>query len=309
MEKIKNEKRISKAICLTLAIILWLYVSVYENPTMTKTAYDIPVKVSDEQTERLRNNNYSVYSVSQNTVDVKVTSQRLNLSKLTDETLTAYINIDFSKIKGSGKYSFPIRISCNENINASYFPEEENIEIVIESVKSESFNINVDIDNKYVAYDTYATEENNVLISAPESIFNQIATVKTETITIDKEIEKATKSILLYDKDGNIIDNDRISISPKKIDITFSYLDSKTVPVALKTSDGKEYTLPSESDIQIYGKSDVIEKIYRIYTTEVNVSEYIENSEIDVAIELPEGINVAKENKEITIKLLPAYFN
>ena len=309
MEKIKNEKRISKAICLTLAIILWLYVSVYENPTMTKTAYDIPVKVSDEQTERLRNNNYSVYSLSQNTVDVKVTSQRLNLSKLTDETLTAYINIDFSKIKGSGKYSFPIRISCNENINASYFPEEENIEIVIESVKSESFNINVDIDNKYVAYDTYATEENNVLISAPESIFNKIATVKTETITIDKEIEKATTSILLYDKDGNIIDNDRISISPKKIDITFSYLDSKTVPVALKTSDGKEYTLPSESDIQIYGKSDVIEKIYRIYTTEVNVSEYIENSEIDVAIELPAGINVAKENKEITIKLLPAYFN
>lgn len=309
MEKIKREKRISKAICLTLAIILWLYVSFYENPTMTKTANDVPVKISDEQIENLKAKGFSVYSVSHDSVDVKVTAQRLSLSKLTNKTLTANLNINVSSINKSGKYPCTVRVVCEENINASYLVEEEDIEVIIEPIKSESFTFEVDIDNKYVAYDTCEASVNDVQISAPESIFNQIGSVKTETVTIDREISQTTKSIVLYDKDGNIIDDDRISISPKKIDITFSYLDSKTVPVIFKTSDDKEYILPSEYNIEIYGDSDFLGKTYHVYTTEVKVSEYSANTEIDVIIELPEGIKTDKDNEEITIKLLPSYFN
>ena len=54
MEKIEREKSITKIICITLAVILWFYVSYYENPIMTKTVRNVSVKVNDEQAENLR---------------------------------------------------------------------------------------------------------------------------------------------------------------------------------------------------------------------------------------------------------------
>ena len=68
MEKIVRDKLAVKIVCVALAAILWLYVSYQENPTMTKTVRNVPLAISGEQA--LKESGFSVYSISEKSVDV-----------------------------------------------------------------------------------------------------------------------------------------------------------------------------------------------------------------------------------------------
>ena len=58
MEKMMQNKKVIKIICIVLAALLWIYVSYQENPSMTKTVRNVPVSISGEQT--LKTNGFSV---------------------------------------------------------------------------------------------------------------------------------------------------------------------------------------------------------------------------------------------------------
>lgn len=306
MEKIEREKSITKIICITLAVILWFYVSYYENPIMTKTVRNVSVKVNDEQAENLRKRGLSVYSLSEEVVDVGVSTQRLNLPKVTNKSLSAYVNV--SSIEKSGTYYLPAIVLCDVNVNATYYVKSDNIKVVVEPIISGTFNVEPDIESTYVAYDTFELDTDEITVSAPESIFNVIEAVKTEEIRIDNETGSVTKSLIIYDKNGNPINNDSIICSPKKIDVKLRYLSKKTVSVALKTANGKQYTLPAENNVVIYGKADALSEISQISTIEINLSPYEENSEVKLKLDLPEGIRVKDSNREISVVLNPTYF-
>lgn len=301
MEKIKNEKLISKIICLALSIALWFYVYYYENPTMTKTVRNVPVTVKEEQVEKLKANGLSVYSLTDDEVDVKVTAQRPNLPKITNRTISTYVNL--SSVKRSGTYYFPAIVTTEGNFNASYYVKSKNIEVVVESIVSEVFDVEADIESTYVAYDSFTTESDKILITAPESILKEIGTVKTEVIKIDKETDKATGKFVIYDKNGELIDNDKIVCTPEEMEITFSYLSKKTVPVMLKSTEDTRHKLPSAYDIDIYGKSEVLSDISYIDTVEVNLSSHSKDTEIKLKLDLPEGIKTADSKNEISVKL------
>ena len=306
MEKIEREKLITKIICITLAVILWFYVSYYENPIMTKTVRNVPVKVNNEQTETLRERGLSVYSLSEEKVDVGVSTQRLNLSKVTNKSLSAYVNV--SSIEKSGTYYLPAIVLCDVNVNATYYVKSDNIKVVVEPIISGTFNVEPDIESTYVAYDTFELDTEKIVISAPESIFNKIGTVKTKTIKLDNETESVTKELVIYDKEENPIDSKSMVCTPKKVDVKFKYLSKKTVQVALKTAKGNKHTLPAENNIVIYGKPDVLSEISQISTIEINLSPYEENSEVKLKLDLPEGIRVKDSDREISVVLNSTYF-
>ncbi len=306
MEKIEREKLITKIICITLAVILWFYVSYYENPIMTKTVRNVPVKVNNEQTETLRERGLSVYSLSEEKVDVGVSTQRLNLAKVTNKSLSAYVNV--SSIEKSGTYYLPAIVLCDVNVNATYYVKSEDIKVVVEPIISGTFNVEPDIESTYVAYDAFELDTEKIVISAPESIFDKIGSVKTKTIKLEDETESVTKELVIYDKDDNPIDNKSIVCSPRKVDVKFKYLSKKTVSVALKTANGNKHTLPAENNVLIYGRPDVLAEISQISTIEINLSPYEENSEVKLKLDLPEGIRVKDSDREISVVLNPTYF-
>lgn len=306
MEKIEREKLITKIICITLALILWFYVSYYENPIMTKTVRNVAVKVDNEQTKALRERGLSVYSLSEEKVDVGVSTQRLNLAKVTNKSLSAYVNV--SSIEKSGTYYLPAIVLCDVNVNATYYVKSENIKVVVEPIISGAFKVEPDIESTYVAYDTFELDTDEVVISAPESIFDKIGAVKTKTIKLEDETESITKELVIYDKDDNPMDSKSIGCSPKKVDVKFKYLSKKSVSVALKTSNGSKHKLPDENNIVIYGKPDVLAEISQISTIEINLSPFEENSEIKLKLDLPEGIRVKESDREISVVLNPTYF-
>jgi hypothetical protein len=213
-----------------------------------------------------------------------------------------------SSIEKSGTYYLPAIVLCDVNVNATYYVKSDNIKVVVEPIISGAFNIEPDIESTYVAYDTFELDTEKVVISAPESIFKKIGTVKTKTIKLDNETDSVTKELVIYDKEDNPMDNTSIMCSPKKIDVNFKYLSKKTVPIALKTTNGIKHTLPAENDVVIYGKPDVLAGISQISTIEINLSPYEENSEVKLKLDLPEGIRVKDSDREISVVLNSTYF-
>ena len=122
MEKVMQNKKVIKIICLALAVLLWVYVSYQENPSMTKTVKNVPLVIVGEQA--LKESGFSVYSVSEKSVNVKATANRLSLARITNKTISASINV--SSIKKAGTHTVPATVTSSISSNASCYVKTSN---------------------------------------------------------------------------------------------------------------------------------------------------------------------------------------
>jgi len=306
MEKIKREKLIMKIICAALAVILWFYVSFFENPTMTKTVDNVPVSITDEQLDRLKDKGLSIYSISKEGVDVKVTARRLTLATQTNNTLTA--RIDISSINKPGVHFLPVKIVSDDGADASYYVEETNVKIVVEPIITGDFKIESNVDSSYVAFDKCSLSTDTVTISAPKSIYDEIGTIKTEYINLTERVDSKVKALVIYNKNGKVIDSNEIDMTPERVEVQFSYLNEKSVPIILLTASGRNIELPDEYNVTIYGNNEVLSSVESLETEVLNINQYSENSTANVDLNIPDDVKVIGSNKQIEIKLDSSFF-
>lgn len=305
MEKIIRGKLAVKIVCVALATILWLYVSYQENPSMTKTVRNVPLAISGEQA--LKESGYSVYSISEKSVDVKVTAKRLSLSRLSNRTLSAVINV--SSIKKEGTYVLPATISSAVNSNATYYVKGKDIKIVIEPIKTDTYTIEADIvssTDTSVILKSHELSTEKVTVSAPESVIKEIGSVKTEQITTDKGTKEQMARLIVYGKNGKVLEG--AECTPSEVKVTYSFHKVKTVPVVLRATNGKTFSLPSENTVKIYGSGDLFDKITQIETEEINLALYEKDSKIRTKLNLPDGIMITDNSNEVEIVLESEFF-
>ena len=300
MEKLIRGKLAVKIVCVALATILWLYVSYQENPSMTKTVRNVPLAISGEQA--LKESGYSVYSISEKSVDVKVTAKRLSLARVSNRTLSAVINV--SSIKKEGTYVLPATISSAVNSNATYYVKGKDIKVVIEPMRTDTYTIEADIvssTDTSVILKSHELSTKKVSVSAPESVIKEIGSVKTEQITTDKGTKEQTAKLVVYGKNGKILEG--AECTPAEVKVTYSFHKVKTVPVVLKATNGKTFSLPSENTVKIYGSGDLFDKITQIETEEINLALYEKDSKIRTKLNLPDGIMLTDNSNEVEIEI------
>lgn len=305
MEKIIRGKLAVKIVCVALATILWLYVSYQENPSMTKTVRNVPLAISGEQA--LKESGYSVYSISEKSVDVKVTAKRLSLARVSNRTLSAVINV--SSIKKEGTYVLPATISSAVNSNATYYVKGKDIKVVIEPMKTDTYTIEADIvssTDTSVILKSHELSTEKVTVSAPESVIKEIGSVKTEQITTDKGTKEQTARLIVYGKNGKVLEG--AECTPSEVKVTYSFHKVKTVPVVLRATNGKTFPLPSENTVKIYGSGDLFDKITQIETEEINLALYEKESKIRTKLNLPDGIMITDNSNEVEIVLEREFF-
>lgn len=305
MEKIIRGKLAVKIVCVALATILWLYVSYQENPSMTKTVRNVPLAISGEQA--LKESGYSVYSISEKSVDVKVTAKRLSLARVSNRTLSAVINV--SSIKKEGTYVLPATISSAVNSNATYYVKGKDIKVVIEPMRTDTYTIEADIvssTDTSVILKSHELSTEKVTVSAPESVIKEIGSVKTEQITTDKGTKEQTARLIVYGKNGKVLEG--AECTPSEVKVTYSFHKVKTVPVVLRATNGKTFPLPSENTVKIYGSGDLFDKITQIETEEINLALYEKESKIRTKLNLPDGIMITDNSNEVEIVLEREFF-
>lgn len=306
MEKIAREKLVVKIVCVALAAILWFYVSYQENPSMTKTVRNVPLAISGEQA--LKESGFSVYSISEKSVDVSVSAKRLSLARLSNRTLSAVINV--SSIKESGTYVLPATISSAVNSNATYYVKGKDIKVVIEPIETAAYTIEADIINSTdtsVILKSHQLSTEKVTVSAPKSIMNEIASVRTEQFAPEKNSKEQTVKLVAYGKNGKILEG--AECTPAEVKVSYSFHTVKTVPVVLTATNGKTFALPAENTVKIYGSGDTFDKITQIETEAVNLALFEKGSKIRIKLNLPKGIMLTDNANEVEIVLEPDFYD
>ena len=270
MEKIIHDKRVLKILCVVLATILWFFVSYQENPSMTKTVKNVPISIVGEQA--LKENGLSVYSVSQQSVNVKVTSKRLSLARMTNKTLSASINV--SSIKESGKHIIPATdsivsspSSANSGVSssASYYVKGADITVIVEPLMKGSFPVELSFapsPNTSLVLRTGTVSPDNVTVKAPKSIINEIASIKTAEVVPDGKSTEQSVNLVAYAKNGKILEG--IEFEPAQVKVSYSLYDTKTLPIVLKTASGDLQLLPSKYTVEVYGHGSEFDYLKQI---------------------------------------------
>lgn len=304
MEKMMRDKFAVKIICVALAAILWFYVSYQENPTMSKTVKNVPLAITGEQA--LKESGFSVYSVSEKSVDVKVTARRLSLARVSNKTLSAVINV--SSIKESGKYIIPATVSSSVS-GATYYVKGRDITVVIEAMQESTFDIEADITASYdsnLIVSSHKLSHSEVLVSAPKSILNEIDSVKTEPVVPKDKETKQTAKLIAYGKDGTPLEG--VVCTPSQVEVSYTFYDVKTVPVVLKTTGDKTHSLPSQYTVKIYGEGESFDKIKQIETEEINLAQFEAGSKVRIRLKFPKSAAPVGDGAEVEIELKEKYY-
>ena len=306
MEKIMENKRLLKIICVALAAILWFYVSYQENPSMSKTVRNVPVTIIGEQT--LKENGFAVLSVSEDTVDVKATAKRLSLARINNSNLTATINV--ASIKKAGTHTIPALVTSNHSSGGSFYTKGNDLQIVIEPIINKSFKIEKSdpvISEPWVKLKSFEFSDDTVKVSAPKSIMSKVGSIRTETVIPGKTNGRKTVKIVVYSKDGKILKG--VDCEPASVTVEYKLYNIKRVPIILKTTDNKKFNLPEDSYVEIYGDDERFEKLTHIETQPVDLSQYEVNSTISVELDIPEEYaTISSGSSTINITLKEDFF-
>ncbi len=301
MNKLKSNGLTLKIVCVALAIVLWLYVFYQENPTMSKTVKNVPLAITGEQA--LKENGFAVYKISDTSVDVKVTAKRTTLGKNTKKTLSAVINV--SAIDKAGEYELSPTVNAATS-NATYYVKGKDITVIVEPIVEKTFNIRPDITESpnpsLIVRDSKTTPE-EVTVSAPESIANEILEVRTEQIVPENEKITDIKNVnlIVIGKNGKPLE--WAECNPSSVNLKYSFYNVKSVPIVLKTTDGRTHSLSSQNVVNIYGHGEKFESTNQIETEAINLAQYSLSDSVKVKLILPESVYLTTDANEIEINL------
>lgn len=306
MEKMMQNKKTIKIICIVLAVLLWFYVSYQENPSMTKTVRNVPVTITGEQT--LNDRGLSVYSISENEVDVKATSKRLSLARINNKTLTA--TIDVSAIKTSGTHIIPASVGSSLSTGGSFLTKGNDIKVVIEPILKKTLEIEEVIatpTDPSVKLKTYKLSDTSVTVSAPKSIMGKVGSIRTETVMPGSTGGSQTAQLVVYSKNGKILEG--VKCEPSKITVSYSLYSVKRLPIFLKTTSGKSFELPSSYNVEVYGSSGSgFDKLKQIETSPIDLSHYEVGSTVNLTLRIPDYAKLNSGSSSITVILDEQFF-
>lgn len=309
MDKIKNKHKtlIPKLISLLLSLGLWIYISNVENPMRTYEIRNIPVELVN--LDSLKSSKFAISGNQNFTVDLKLEGPSTDITKVKREDFKIVADMSAYALK-IGENTIPVQIiSYPENItikNNGFLGIKINLEelvtkkFTIQSKVKLYYKDNIYEMSKRVTPDTVTVEGANSSVGRISS-----AVIVGEENGISENFEKSY-NIKLIDSNGSEvtgvtpdIDNARLSVEVSK---------GKSVPINLKTTgelnaglELKGYEL-SSNYVNITGSGDALSKVQSIDTEVFDISKLEKTGEVNVKLNIPEGVNVPSGTDYIKVK-------
>lgn len=292
-----KQKIIAQIVCLLLSIGLWFYVINVENPIKTQDINKVPVKLMNEGV--LRDSNLILAPNQQFYVNLKVEGTIQDLRKISKDDFEIAIDLSEYAYKiGANKIPVhivdsPARVAIKNNSSLT-------LTIYIEEYIKSDVEITSDIE--IIAKPTYYVapiefDKNKVTISGPKSAVDKVTSVvaRGEEYNVSETI---SKSYHLYpiDENGNKVEN--VTLSQDTVDAIIKVNEGKVVPIRINTVGQlvsgirlRDFT-PNYKEVELSGPKDILDTIDVIETDPVNLSNITENTSIDVALKIPDKVQV-----------------
>jgi len=294
-----------KLLSVLAAFILWIIVVSVDDPVITRTYTGIPVEIVNGTSITDEGKTYEVIDDS-DVISVSITAERSIIESLAKDNIKATAdmkNITFMN-------TVPIELKTTrffEKIN-SIGTRTPSLSVEIEDKKSKQIKIAISTDGQvadgYVAGKVTPVVD-VIKVSGPESKVSQITSAGI-SVDYDNMNESFTTScpIMLYDINGEIIDDPAITTSDSEVRTSVEILETKEIPVTASyigiTSPGYSATgtvICDPSSIVVAGSGSDLDKLSSIKIPEEVVS--IEgatenvNSIVNIKEYLPSGIVLA----------------
>lgn len=308
----------SVVLSVACAFALWLYVITAVSPGSTDTYYNIPIVWEGESV--LNERGLMVTAVSSNTVNLRLSGNRSDLSKVNSGNIT--IKADLSKIYEPGTQipltytspTFPGDVASNAFVIESKEPDSIYITVVKRVTKSVPVEVvwvgttaegfMIDRENKTLDYP-------EVTVTGPESVVNTIAKA-TITVDLDGRRESISESYnyTLCDEQGNPVDAKLITtdVEQVRLDVTIRAVKDLRLTYTLNPGGGANaenttVTLSAET-IRVSGSEAALENLGDTLSIgSINLADITRDTTLTFGVALPEGITNLTGVNEVTAEV------
>ncbi|HJA65293.1 CdaR family protein [Lachnoclostridium sp. An169] len=310
MNKYKLTRNLGlKIVAFIFAFFLWFIVANVDNPISRTTFSNIQVNIANDDIILQGGNVYRV--VGSQTASVVVSAKRSVLESIEPSDIVA--TADISEMDSStGLVPIEITIQGFEGDYESAEAVPRNLQIVTEKTNTKVFTLTVTTvgtpRDGFELGDMTVNPE-RVTIAGPQSTIDQIsrasASISVSGISESQEIKA---DLVLYDDDGNSMDQNQLSnnLGDDGITVNVEVLKKKSVPMTFSVSGtpagGYEYKgCSSEPEqVEICGNPDVVNGVdsIDIPAAALSIEGATENvvQTIDIRPYLPDGVELVEES-------------
>ncbi len=284
----------AKVISIVFAIVFWIFVMDQVNPEIIKEFNNVKVEIVG--IEQLNNEGLVLLNEEENFVKISVKGRRNDLLSFDENYLVITADIRGYQ-KGLNTVPIDKRILI-DNVN---IVDVSKSEIKIELDKIVSIPKVVEIErlgelSSGFEIDNFVQSKAEVIVTGPETFVNRVVSVRGEITTTGIENDYQTEvSLVPVDYEGNQVSG--VELLESSVVYSFEVFKLRTVPIEVKVIGEllEEYVLVSinlnPTTVVIKGKADNVNKITKIETSVVDLTEKIETFDIDLNLVLPEGID------------------
>ena len=300
IERLHKNTKI-KIISLLSAIVLWMYVMAVVDPEDTKLYENIPITITN--LNEIKDLGLVVDPDYNLVTSVYIKGKLSDLQKISANNIDVYGTVS-NPIEGQNQLY--LRASVNDKVTTEF--KSDTIVINLEKSIEEEKNITVNITGVYKDnVDKVDLDKTKVVVSGPRSSVDSVKYVQATFDANKESVDTKSTELELKALDSEMNEVDHVTLEFNKVTAKVSYFQQKQVKINPIFSSnesnlvqGQDFTIiPSE--INIKGKSDVINNIDSINTKMINVDELGTNNKI-VDLDIPDGINADKDS--VTIKLI-----
>lgn len=298
-----------KIASIVVAFVFWLVIVNITDPTISKTFYDIPVEVLNENVITSANQVYEIEDGDK--VRVSVKGKRSFVDTLKEEDFIA--TADMSELSKVNAVSINVRL--NKHADSEYEMDWGNavLKVKLEKRVSRKFKVEVayqgELSENYVLGEMVA-KPNIVEVSCGESKFKKIDHVGV-MVTLNGESEdfEAEYSPVLYDEYGEVIDGTNVTFSNDIIVVSTKVLTTKEIPIEIDTTgmpaDGYRLVQTDfrPESIRVSGSAEALSKVLPIkITIDVGGAKKNIEKEIDLTSYLPEGLAIVGDTETVSVR-------
>lgn len=298
-----------KILSVIMAFVFWLVIVNMIDPATAKTFRDIPVEILNESVITSANQVYEIESGD--TVDVTVKGKRSFVETLSPRDFTAVA--DLSELSKVNAVSIDVQLKKQSNSNVDVDWGNAVLKVQLEQRETKKFRVEVthqgELSENYVLGSIVA-QPNIVEVSCGESKFKKIDHVGV-MVTLNGESEDFEKQYkpILYNKDGEVLDNDNVTFSNDTIKVSTEVLATKEIPLYVDVEDepSEGYRLVQTDykpeTVQVYGSKEALnrEKSIKVSISVAGAKKDVEK-EIDLNQYLPDGLSIVGDVSSVSVR-------
>lgn len=240
-EKVFNNLTL-KILSVLFAIVLWTVIVNIYDPTTSVTISNVNVQLINQ--ESLTNQGYAFEVVDGSKIAVYLSGPKSVITDIKSSDIVA--TADLSKISVFADYvDIDVKVVKDGVVvnNIEIAPRTTAVKLDIENRDVKEFNIQTDITGTPAS--GYAILNKSITpgvvrITGPASDVEQIAKVKAVCDVTDiKASTTKLAPVVLYDANGNEINNDKLVLGTDEVEFTVTVGVLKTVPLKCAGSEGK----------------------------------------------------------------------